>query len=486
MAKHFGIDFGTTNSAVVVYDDQRRLFTKIGEKGPIPFPSVIAVDNLTQEVSAGQGVKDQIITLREGGMHLVIESVKTILDSDQLWTTPAKTWHASDIASELFRALAQRAEEDKHPPLHEAVVAIPIGMNADKRATLRNAAHSAGVRVLSFISEPTAAFIAHSGQLRHCRFAVVFDWGGGTLDISVLEVRGGCIIERYTAGSPKAGDYIDNLLARWLHSKISETHGLTIGFDNVAPEERHILLNESEKAKRYLQQEDAIQTVIELGRYAGLTLVAQTLTKTTLNSILEDVVSGALNLLLHSVEAARVSQEEIGKLIIVGGTSQLKLLQRQLRERWPHPNIIFPREADWDIARGAAWVAAHPGCYRMAESIGVVLSDDQFHAIFPVNTKQESARSTLHFGLVEDATTATFNFAARNGDERAMHIGELHTPCFGFRDELIELDCHITADLVFEANGDSEAKPQRKQSFKYDMLRWMYELPESDISQENP
>ena len=140
MAKHFGIDFGTTNSAVVVYDDQRKLFTRIGEKGPIPFPSVVAIDNLTQRVSAGQRVKEQIISLREGGLHLVIESVKTMLDSDQLWATPARTWLAEDIASELFRALAKRAEEDKHPPLREAVVAIPIGMNAAKRATLRRAA----------------------------------------------------------------------------------------------------------------------------------------------------------------------------------------------------------------------------------------------------------------------------------------------------------------------------------------------------------
>lgn len=485
MAKHFGIDFGTTNSAVVIYDDQRRRFTRIGEKGPIPFPSVIAVDNLTQEVSAGLEVKDQIIAMREGGMHLVIESVKTLLDTDQLWTTPGRTWRAGDIASELFRALARRAEEDEHQPLREAVVAIPVGMNAEKRATLRNAAHAAGLEVLSFISEPTAAFIAHSGQLRHCRFAVVFDWGGGTLDISVLEVRGGCIIEKFTAGSPKAGDHIDDLVARWLHTQISEAHGLTISFDSVAPAERHILLNESEKAKRFLQQEDATQAVIELGRYAGLTLVAQTLTKATLNSLLTEVVSGALDLLLQGVESARVSQEEIGKLIVVGGTSQLSLLQRELRERWPHPNIIFPREADWDIARGAAWVAANPGCYRMAESVGVILSDDEFHNIFPVNTKQESARSTLHFGLVEDATTATFNFAAHNGDERALHIGELYTSCFGFRDELIELDCYITSDLVFEANANSQAKPHGKQSFKYDMLRWMYEVPESDISQED-
>jgi molecular chaperone DnaK len=475
MAKYFGIDFGTTNSAVVVYDDQRKRFTRIGEKGPIPFPSIVAVDNLTQEVWAGQKVKDRLIELREGRLHVVVESVKSMLDADQLWTTPRKTWRAEAIASELFRALAKRSEEEGHD-LCEAVIAIPVGMNSAKRASLRRAAQKAGIEVLGLISEPTAAFMANSKELQHCRYAVVFDWGGGTLDVSVLEVNDHCVTERFTDGSPKAGDHIDRLLAQWLHGRICEANDLSIEFDAVAPVERYILLNEAEKAKRYLQQEGATEARVELGRYAGLNLISQTLSKSTFNDLVKDVVSSALDLLMQSVGRSRISLEEVGKLIVVGGTSQLTLLQEELIRRWPHANILFPPEADWDIARGAAWLSVYPGCYRLAESIGVVLADDEFHAIFPSRTNQD-AHSSLHFGLVEDANAATFNFAAQNGGQSPRHIGELHAPCFGFRDELIQLESRVTSDLIFVADAASDALADDTRSFEYDLLRWMYELP---------
>lgn len=486
MARLFGIDFGTTNSAVVLFDERRTInrFTHVGDRDENPFASVVAVDNLTQEVSAGRVVKDQIIRLREGGMHLVVESVKTELDSDRLWTTPSRIWRARDIATELFKALSSRAQEVTGESIRKAVVAIPIGMNARRRATLRAAARSAGVEVLSFISEPTAAYISHLRELQHCRHAAVFDWGGGTLDVSILEVRDGCVMERYTAGSPKAGDYIDRILAEWVHTKIAEAHNLNVGFDNVPPDERHVLMNEAEKVKRKLQRDDTEQEVIKLGRYAGLQLVEQVVSQATLNALLTRTVSESLDLLLSSVGKAGLAQEEIGKLIVVGGSSQLRLLQKELLRRWPHPNIIFPREAEWDIARGAAWLAAHPGCHRTIQSIGVVLADDQFHSIFASGTRQEDATAKLHFGLVDDATIASFRFGALDGSDTVRHIGELQTECFGFRDEVIQLNCSITPDLIFEATAMSDSKRQEGRTFRFDKVRWMYDVSTTERLEE--
>ncbi len=482
MAKFFGIDFGTTNSAVVQYDTQATLnpFKHIGDGDePLPMPSVVAVDNLTQEVRVGREVKNRLIKLREGGRHLVIESVKSLLDADEVWSTPANVWRPEDIAARLFTSLSGKAQSDVGAPIRKAVVAIPVGMSPAKRATLRRAARTAGIEIISFISEPTAAFIAHSAQLRHCRYVVVFDWGGGTLDVSVIEALGGCIVERHTEGSSRAGDFIDLVFARWLHTQIAEHHGLRLPFEAVAPDERHILITEAERAKRHLQSEGNDQATIKLGRYAGLTLVEQSLTADVFDELIAGIVSDALDLLIQSVAQARISQHEIGKLIVVGGTSKLSLLKSELRRRWPQPNIIFPDNADWDIARGAAWLAAYPGRHRTAEGVGLVLADEEYHDIFHTGTDSEAAKVKLHFGLVEDAATATFNFAARNGgDPRPSRLGELHVESFGFRDELIELDCRITPDLVFEAEALSNAKPRSSAKFSYDKLRWMYEMPE--------
>jgi molecular chaperone DnaK len=481
MAKFFGIDFGTTNSAVVQYDSQATLhtFTHIGDGDePLPMPSVVAVDNLTQEVKVGREVKNRIIKLREGGKHLVIESVKSLLDADEVWSTPANVWRPEDIAARLFAALSAKAQSDVGAPIRQAVVAIPVGMSPAKRAALRRAARTAGTEILSFISEPTAAFIAHSEELRHCRYAVVFDWGGGTLDVSVVEAHDGCIVERHTEGSIHAGDFIDLVFARWLHTQIAERHGLRLPFEGVAPDERHILITEAERVKRHLQSEGTNTATIKLGRYAGLKLVEQAVTTGVFDGLITRIVSEALDLLIRSVAEARISQHEIGKLIVVGGTSNLSLLKSELRRRWPQPNIIFPNNAEWDIARGAAWLAAHPGRHRTAEGVGVVLADEEYHDIFRAGTDSEAAKAKLHFGLVEDAATATFVFASRTGGVRPTRLGELHVESFGFRDELIELDCRITPDLVFEAEALSKAKTRGSVSFSYDKLRWMYEMPE--------
>jgi molecular chaperone DnaK len=478
MTNYFGIDFGTTNSAVVRYESRLKRFYNIGDEDENPFPSVVAIDNLTQKVAAGRRVRENIVRLREGGLHLVVESVKSILDRDEFWVTPSRKWQAADIAAELFAALSRRAEKAAGEPIRRAVVAIPIGMTPAKRAVLRKAAKQAGIEVTSFISEPTAAFIAHAKDLRHCRYVVVFDWGGGTLDISVLEIRSGCIIERFMDGAAKAGDYIDRRLAEWVHLRIAERNGLNLAFESVGSAERHILLNECEKCKRNLQQEDAVQEKIILGRYAGLERVEQVVTQEDFEAIVKSTVAEALDLLFNCVERSHVSKEEIGKLIVVGGTSKLLALRRELRRRWPQPNVIFPDDADWDIARGAAWLAATPGSYRIAESVGLILADGEYHSIFPAGTRLEDAHFDLNFGLVEDARTAVFDFATLNGSAGSpRRMGTLDVPALGFMDEIIKLRCEVTEDLVFQSTAASDSIPDGEKPFLYDRLRWMYEEP---------
>ena len=484
MANYFGIDFGTTNSAVVWYQREQHFqqFVNIGDYDNNPYSSVVAVDSLTQSVQSGRRVKEQIIRLREGGAHLVVESIKSALDTDQVWHTPAKTWDAESVARELFRALSAKTNEVAGEPIRRAVISIPVGMTPEKRAVLRGAARGAGIEVASFISEPTAAFIAHAKALRHCRYAVVFDWGGGTLDVSVLESRGGCISERHTDGSHKAGDYIDERVAEWLHTRVAAERGLNLSFDNVDPMERQILLNQAEQIKCRLQEEGVAQHKVLLGRYAGQSLVELTVTKDELDALVSPVVDEALDLLQRCVRESHISEEEVGKLIVVGGSSKLRLLQRELTRRWPRPNVIFPPDADWDIARGAAWLAAHPGGHRIAEGVGLVLADGEFHPIFPSGTQLEDAQFDLGFGLVEDSPTAVFDFASRNGAEGPpRHIGKLQVRCFGFRDEVIELGTRITEDLVFEAEARNPQNNSERAVFTYEKLRWMYEAPEQEL-----
>ncbi len=254
MSFFYGIDFGTTNSAVISYDERTQKLRTIGDlEDNNPIPSVLAIKNFDDQVTVGRAVKNNMLRLLAEGRHLVVKSVKSSLDEDLVWETDTRSWNAEEIATELFKALSDRVLTANLPPLQKAVVAIPIGMTSEKRTVLRRAAQRAGIDILTFISEPTAAFIAHSEQLKTFRNVVVFDWGGGILDVSVLQQRSGNIIERYTAGLQKAGDEIDEILARWVHEQIADKYNLNISYDGVPPSDRQILLNSCESAKIALQ-----------------------------------------------------------------------------------------------------------------------------------------------------------------------------------------------------------------------------------------
>lgn len=470
---HFGIDFGTTNNAIVSNDILG--YQNIGDNDGSPFPSMVAINKLTQAVRCGLEVKRRTIELVAGGQDLVIQSVKSILDDENIWHSGGRIWNAELIAAELFRALSNRAEHVIGEPITRAVVAIPVGMSSEKRSVLRCAARRAGIEILTLISEPTAAFASFHNELRHCRYTAVFDWGGGTLDIAILETHRGQITERSVLGWPKAGDHIDHRFAEWLYQRFAERKGMNQAFESIPPQDRQSLINIAEDCKIKLQTND--QVVAQFVNYTGQG-DRFIVTKSDFDAIVKPIVREAVDWLFACVNDSKISPQEIGKLVLVGGSSNLAALDDELRRRWPQPNILRPSGAEWAIAKGAAMLAANPGCYHLAEGIGVTLADDNYHSIFPSGIDVNAARVILHFGLVEDSQTATFVFASQTEDGRPAHIGELHTHAFGFRDEIIELECRITPDLVFEAKARSQSRtPNNDPPFIYEKLRWRYEMP---------
>lgn len=184
---YFGIDFGTTNSATVGYVvmDQKPEAVKYGDEEGRPIPSVVAIDKTTGAVFTGRDAWDKKMELSESCEY--ISSVKTILDSEQIKTIAGREWTAVDVASEVFKYLKANVHNRTGIDMEEATVAIPVGFSASKRAKLREAAKKAGIHISSFISEPTAAFFANYNELKSSSVVAIFDWGGGTLDVSILQ-----------------------------------------------------------------------------------------------------------------------------------------------------------------------------------------------------------------------------------------------------------------------------------------------------------
>lgn len=175
---YFGIDFGTTNSATVGYVvmDEKPEMVKYGDEEGRPIPSVVAIDRTTGNVFTGRDAWDKKMELSESCEY--IPSVKTILDTEQVKTIAGREWTAVDVASEVFKQLKVNVKNRTGIDMEEATVAIPVGFSASKRAKLREAAEKAGIRVRSFISEPTAAFFANYNELKSSSIVAVFDWGG--------------------------------------------------------------------------------------------------------------------------------------------------------------------------------------------------------------------------------------------------------------------------------------------------------------------
>lgn len=383
-------------------------------------------------------------------------------------------WTPGRIASELFRYLADCNSRVSQYPLNQAVVAIPIGMNPAKRAVLRQAAKSAGIEILSFVSEPTAACIANLEAIKHCRYIAVFDWGGGTLDISILELQGACLKELAHVPWDVAGDKIDLMFAEWMHQRVTEKSNLKLPFSEISNSARQRLINTAEMCKRELQVKPEAQ--VQLGNYEGR-LERLAIKAADFDALINPIVKEAVDRLFLSVEKAAISEEAIGCLLLVGGSSKLRALEREIKMRWP-PNDLVPDDAEWAIAKGAAILAANPGDFRLAEDVGLRLADGSFYTIFPIATKLDQARSILALGLVEDSRTASFIFETRKRDAiQSQSIGELHAEAFGFRDEVIALHSRINEDLILEAEAGSQSKPRAHRTFNYEELRWMYELP---------
>ena len=259
----FGIDFGTTNSAACSFTGLSQdtiIPICYGDDEQRPFPSVMAINKNTGEIITGREAKTRRNELI--GDYEYFSSIKSVIDSSQTWTIAGKTWTPEDIAAEIFKSLKNRVERGTSNTLDEAVVAVPNGFTAEKKKHLRNAALKAGIKVKMFISEPTAAFCSNYNELKSCKNVAVFDWGGGTLDVTILKVENGNVFEMASSGMQFAGDDIDKKIAQKMHTRFMRNKTPAISFDELDAVTKDRLLSQCERAKCDFEDEDIVSISI--------------------------------------------------------------------------------------------------------------------------------------------------------------------------------------------------------------------------------
>ncbi len=489
MSEHFGIDFGTTNSATVRIE--RELIDRYSDQEGLPYPSIIAIDKMTGKVkSRGRDAWKKREKLRESCE--IITSVKTYLGTDKTWNIGNRTWRPRQVVTEILRGLKEQVSKiSDGVDMDSAVVAIPIGFSPIKRRELRKAASDAGINILNFVSEPSAAVFKHYSEVSKWQKVAIFDWGGGTLDIAVVELNNGNVIEMSTLGKPLGGANIDAKVAEWAHIQALKEMRVKIPFKEMLSSSRDDMLDQAEYVKIALSNEN--ETTIALLDYGELDQhIEIKMNVDKFVSLIEPELNKAIAYLKEAVKLASLSIDELGCILMVGGSSKLQGLLERMSKAFDCEIIEPDKDSDWHVAHGAALLNKTQGEYRVSQNIGLLLSDDTY---FPLIEQGEIVRhkeQIVTFALVEgnpkdnpeNNPSAHFIFMETTDNSPTVFdcdrktIGYLSVPSYGFLFEPIELSFQIDKNLLFTVTAKSSNMAQNDyKTWEYDKMRFSYNLP---------
>lgn len=481
MANFFGIDFGTTNSAVVAIAEING--EMVGEPQNIgdsssrihPLPSYVAINKQTGEVKTGLEAKK---TITDYEKFQVFSSIKSVIDEDKSWNVAGREWSPIDIAAELFKALKKNVRDRSNGTmdLETAVVAVPAGFSSKKKNNVRKAAKKAGIKVSMFISEPTSAYCSKLDDMKKYKNVAVFDWGGGTLDVVVLCVQNNIVSELSKTGMSLAGNDIDRKIAEKICLKVARKRDKNIKFDLLKPESQLMLLDICEQAKCDLADEEKV-SVFSPGDIEELGMFNESIDYEFFSLLIENEVDQAVDKLLVALSDAGMNRESIDCIICEGGSSRLRPLQTRLLEYFDRDKLIFSRTAMWDIASGAAQIAFRPGCYMLSKSIGIIQFNNRFYPLLKAGQRVPTEEKEVKFGVIESGDEARFILSDGEDADTQTFIEYFPVKLRGFSDEVLQVSCYIDADTVFRMKIRSNRMPDDVfRVWTYSNLKVAYEI----------
>lgn len=472
----FGIDFGTTNSATVgvtVFKNKTEE-NKYGDDEQRPIPSVVAINKKNGTIYTGRDAWERRQELSQTCEF--IPSVKSLLDKEWSKVIAGKKWTPDLVAAEVFKGLQKNIYGQTGVAMENAVIAIPVGFSAKKREILRKAALRAGIAISSFVSEPTAAFFANYDEVRNDNIVAVFDWGGGTLDVSILKHYDGKVYELATGGMNEAGDAIDLLLANKIHSRIERKKKKGFSYDDMPARNRDMMLVRAERAKKALSDDDT--AIISINHYGEYGAVREILDYDWFSEIVDGIVDKAVNCFKDVVSESGLSISQIDRVIMEGGSSNIGPLITKMQSVFGD-RLYFPEETMWNVGVGTAKLAASPGEYYSNQKISLKLSDGKSFPLLKEGEALKGWHQRHHFGIVDSDREARFVFTGSpdidNDDNR---FSTMEVPAYRFLQEHIILDVSVDDDQVFQAKATSTMRPSDVYSvWTYPKLKCYYLLP---------
>jgi len=328
MGKIIGIDLGTSNSAAAAMIGGKPTIIQAAEGASVggkAFPSVVAFTN-TGELLVGEPARRQMISNPEG----TVLAAKRKMGTDFKFNVRGKSYTPQQISSFILQKIKKDAEAFLGDTVDRAVITVPAYFNDNQRQATKDAGDIAGLQVVRIINEPTAASLAYGlDKIQKDLKIMVFDLGGGTLDVTIMEMGGGVFQVKSTSGDTQLGGTdMDNTIIEYILQEFKQQTGLDVRNDKAAMMR---IREAAEKSK--IELSNLVSTEINLPFLAydpstGPKNLIVTLTRSKLEELLRPIVEKCKNPMLQAIQDAKLTPAEIDKIIMVGGPTRMPIVRQ--------------------------------------------------------------------------------------------------------------------------------------------------------------
>ena len=326
MGKIIGIDLGTTNSRVAVMEGGQPTVI-VNSEGTRTTPSVVAFTKKGERL-VGEPAKRQAVTNPER----TVSSIKREMGSGYKVKIDKKNYSPQEISAFILMKLKKDAEDYLGQRVTEAVITVPAYFSDAQRQATKDAGRIAGLKVERIINEPTAAALAYGLDNGEAQKILVYDLGGGTFDVSVIEIGDKVIEVLATSGDNHlGGDDFDKRLSDYIVSEFKRTEGIDLGKDKVALQR---ITEEAEKAKKELSSAQTVNINLPFitTTKAGPVHLDMNITRARFNELTSDLVERTTGPVITALNDAGITKGELNKVLLVGGSTRIPAVQDKVRQ----------------------------------------------------------------------------------------------------------------------------------------------------------
>jgi actin-like ATPase involved in cell morphogenesis len=473
-----GFDFGTTNSLISLIKGGRAI-NFLDDQG-LPVPSVVCYEGA--QTIVGRAAKERLAEAGLGIKGNVVRSPKVLLGRDSTFIEGVER-NPIDIVRDVVdyivrEALGSRSREIDR--ISGAVVTIPVNMDGRRRAALRDAFRLAGLRIIQFVHEPLAALYGffrsqsdHAATLRHYdrKLMLVFDWGGGTLDLTLCRLIDGMLVQIRNDGTDEVGgDTFDEYLRNEVVRRVLKRRGLD-ETTRIQPDALARLLHRCERAK--IDLSDRTSVLIYVGSFfSGIADedLDYTLTRDELEEISGPLLNKGLNRITKLLDAADVAPAQIAGCLATGGMANMPAIKSRLHEWFGAQRVEISDRSGTLIAEGAAWIAHDRARLHLAKHVELLLARHSYMPVIKAGTAMPTeghvCKDQFHlycadprdgfakFQLCSPVVPGTQVLAndRRNPLDNLIVRVDRHSRAFR---ERLELDIQIDDNLILHAQARS-------------------------------